>query len=212
MSDESFAGYERVKQKVGQQLKDLGLQYIDLYMLHSPLSNKELQAQTWRALTELYHAGVIKSLGVSNFSGAELRHIVDTSEVPPMVVQNKFDVYHQGKQLDSEGDDVVAYAKSRGIALVAYSSFSAYPFAMLPTYDPIVIYLAQRQSVPVTPAMLLLRWTLQLGGTAVIPRSTSKARLQENLSVLTMAPISEEHMAMLNLLQYLISSPVYRPS
>jgi 2,5-diketo-D-gluconate reductase A len=189
-------------------MRDLQVDYLDLYMLHSPISNRDLQASTWKALEVLYRSGKIKALGVSNFSGRELRSLVETSEVLPMVVQNKFDVYHLGKQLDNQGDDVVAYARSKGIVIVGYSSLSSFPFSMLPAHDPIINYVASKQASPTTSSQVILRWILQLGGTAVIPRSTNPDRLKENLDVLNMAPLPDEHMHLINMLQYLIASPV----
>jgi diketogulonate reductase-like aldo/keto reductase len=154
LSNEDNAGYDKVKIKVAQQLRDLQLDYLDLYMLHSPISDKEIQRVTWKALEEMHAAGTIRALGVSNFNGEELRKLIAVAEISPMVIQNKFDIYHLGKQLDHTGDDVYAYAKSLGIIMVAYSSFSAYPFSMIPTHDPIVNFVALRQPAPVTPAQV----------------------------------------------------------
>lgn len=211
LSDESNAGYDRVMRKVLSQLEDLRLDYLDLYMLHSPIEDFALQSDTWRALEALHRSGKIRTLGVSNFDAMRLKALVENSEIPPAVVQNKFDVYHVGKQLDDRGDDIVAYARSKGIVLVAYSSLSAYPFAMLPAYDPIVNFVAARQPTPTTSSQVLLRWTLQLGGTAIIPRSSDDQRLQENLQVLDMHPLSQDDMALLNTLQYLVASPFSVP-
>lgn len=149
-----------------------------------------MQAESWRALEDLYEQGVIKALGVSNFDSNELKQLVQSARIKPMVVQNKFDVYHVGKQLDNKGDNLVEYARSEHIigmsmqyimhcimhccvtyvrfcaTVVAYSPFSAYPFVMEPTYDPIVSYVAARHidpttNTPATPAQILLKWTLQ---------------------------------------------------
>ena len=208
LSDESNAGYDRVTKKVLSQLEDLRLEYLDLYMLHSPIENSDLQQDTWKALEALQKSGKIRALGVSNFDAHRLQALVESSEIPPAVVQNKLDVYHVGKQLDDHGDGIVAYARSKGIVVVAYSSLSAYPFSMLPAYDPIVNYVASRQPTPATTAQVLLRWTLQLGGTAVIPRSIRSERLEENLQVLDMQPLSATDMALLNTLQHMVASPI----
>lgn len=76
-----------------------------------------MKAETWRALEDLYEEGVIKALGVSNFGADELKDLIGhaAKRVKPMVVQNKLDVYHPGKQLDSQGDDIIAFAKSQNI-------------------------------------------------------------------------------------------------
>ena len=69
LSDEQFGGTDRTNQLVRQQLANLRTNYIDLYMLHSPFRNFELQMESWRALESLVDAGIIKTLGVSNFDG-----------------------------------------------------------------------------------------------------------------------------------------------
>jgi diketogulonate reductase-like aldo/keto reductase len=128
------------------------------------------------------------------------------------VLQNKIDVYHLGKQLDNRGDHVLEYARSEGILPVAYSPFSAYPFSMRPTEDPIVRYVTREYSEhfvhhEVTEAQVLLRWTLQ-HGIAAIPRSATEVNLHDNLLALALPPIPRYLMEVLDTLQYLIESPV----
>jgi diketogulonate reductase-like aldo/keto reductase len=138
--------------------------------------------------------------------------------IRPAVVQNKLDVYHVGKQLDSNGDSLVTYAREQGVVVVAYSSFSAYPFVMKPIDDPIIKAIAadhppfatsdNGDAVSVTPAMVLLRWSMQKG-TAVIPRSSDRTRLLENYNALNrMLPLSVDEMGMIDSLQRLVSSPI----
>jgi diketogulonate reductase-like aldo/keto reductase len=208
LSDPADAGYEGVKALVQRQLKDLQTTYLDLYMLHSPLPDAALQVETWQALEELLAAGVVRAIGVSNFDSVDLQTLIASATVKPMVVQNKADVYHVAKQLDNRGDPIVKFARENGILMVAYSSFSAYPFVMKPTEDPIVRSVARRTGL--SAAQVILRWSLQKGF-AVIPRSTSPARLQENFAVLRAAPLSTEDMRLLDTLQLLVSSPVCVP-
>src|SRR3954464_7325016 len=96
------------------------------------------QGQTWLALEELHKAGILRAIGVSNFDGRELRLLVGTAKIRPMMVQNKLDVYHYGKQLDNKGDTLCLYAKSQQISVQAYSPLSASPFMLNPLDDPIV--------------------------------------------------------------------------
>eukprot|EP01038_Epipyxis_sp_PR26KG_P005727 gene5727-7910_t len=225
LSDPSNAGYENAKKLIHNQLLKLKVTYIDLYMLHSPIDDRDnLQSETWQALEDLYHEGILKSIGVSNFDSRELKNLVSRSAIKPMVVQNKFDVYHVGKQLDNQGDQLVRYARSENIIVVAYSPFSAYPFAMRPLEDPIIKYIASnhpsvyidttgkltQSTVAVTPAQILLRWALQKGA-ALIPRSSNIERLKENFLVLTMASLTIEEMKLIDSLQYLVFSPVSKP-
>jgi len=217
LSDSSkHGGYEQTKALVRSQLELLETPYIDLYMLHSPFENKALQAESWRALEDLYSEGVLKSLGVSNFDSHELKALVESAQrVKPMVVQNKLDVYHVGKQLDNQGDTLVEYARSQNIIVVAYSSFSAYPFVLMPPNDPIVSYVASQHfdphtNTPATPGQVLLKWSMQKG-TALIPRSSSPDRLLENIKALDISPLSPSEMQLLDTLQFLVSSPVSKP-
>lgn len=217
MSDPSHAGYENTQSFVRSQLQVMGLEYFDLYMLHSPLGDS--QRETWHALEDLVDEGLIRSLGVSNFNTRELKNLVESQvrKHKPVAVQNKLDIYHVGKQMDNEGDNLVGYAKSQGILVVAYSSFSAYPFVLKPIDDPVIRYIAANhpgfltndgEILPVTPAQVLLRWSMQKGA-AVIPRSSNFERLLENYrACYGMAPLTEEEMNMIDALQHLVSSPV----
>lgn len=220
LSDENDAGYENTKRLVQSQLESLQTTYIDLYMLHSPISNRSLQAETWRALEELCDEGKIRALGVSNFDASDLRSLVKSARKKPTVVQNKLDPYHIGKQLDNRGDDIVAYTRREGIVLVSYSPFSAYPFVMKPADDPIVRHIASKMQVQaaaqkgkgsnvvvVTPAQVILRWALQ-SGFSPIPRSSDPEHLRENFDALSLPPLSDEDMALMGTLQYLVDSPV----
>lgn len=217
LSDESNGGFEKVQALVARQLQELQLTYIDLYMLHSPMSNEDLQQESWRALELLYQKKIIRALGVSNFGREELERLCKTATVQPMVVQNKVDVYHVGKQLDNKGDTVVSFAASQKILVVAYSTHSAYPFVMKPLDDPIVRHIAHHHSlyhdgtsVKVTPSQVLLRWAIQKGF-AVIPRSSDSDHLLENYRALSMVPLSADEMNLLDALQYLVASPVSVP-
>lgn len=209
-------GYEKAKALVEKQLNLLQTTYIDLYMLHSPPSTPELEAETWKALEELVAAGKIKSLGVSNYEPRELDRLMDNAAITikPAVVQNKVDVYHVGKQLDIHGDEIVAYCRQHGLVLVGYSAFSAYPFVMEATHDPIVQYLAQQRSArsdkKVTTAQVIIKWMAQRG-IATIPRSTSAERMAENLQALYLAPLTSSELSLLDSLQILVSSPVSVP-
>lgn len=208
LSDTADAGYTATRKLVQRQLKDLQTPYLDLYMLHSPINDPVLQRETWRALEDLLKEGTIRAIGVSNFDSVELAALSKDALVKPMVVQNKLDVYHVGKQLDNRGDKIVSYAKENNILLVAYSTFSAYPFAMIPTEDPVVREVAHARGL--TVAQVLLKWALQKGF-AVIPRSANPIRIKENFAALALPPLREKDLLLLDTLQYLVSSPVSIP-
>jgi diketogulonate reductase-like aldo/keto reductase len=213
-SSNSAGGNGKTRRTVMRQLADLQVDYIDLYMLHSPLDHA-LQDETWSELEQLYNEGLIRTLGVSNFDIRELTYLLSKARVPPAVVQNKFDIYHQGKQFDASGIDMLRFCKDRGMILVAYSSFSAYPFVMQPLDDPIVQEVAHR--LHITPSELLMLYNTQLG-VASIPRSTDEAHLKENFLLRFRSSDSNNHvlsirlsdldMRRLSSMQHLVSTPV----
>lgn len=209
LSDPADAGYEGVRKLVQKQLHDLQTTYVDLYMLHSPIPDAALQQETWRALEELLAAGTVRAIGVSNFDTLELAALSKEAKVKPMVVQNKLDVYHVGKQLDNRGDNIAKYARDNNVLVVAYSTFSGYPFAMKPADDPVVREVAAARGI--TPSQVLLKWALQKGF-AVIPRSVDPARLKENFDALALPPLRQKDLRLLDTLQYLVSSPVSIPA
>lgn len=208
VSDEGNAGYDEVRRLIANQMELLQTDYLDLYMLHSPISDSQLQAETWEALEDLLEEKKLRAIGVSNFNLQELKNLMEHSRVKPMVLQNKVDVYHVGKQLDNEGDEVVAFAQEHGVVVVAYSSFSGYPFSMKPVDDPIVRFVAaNHKPEPATTGQVILRWLLQRG-IAVIPRSTNGQRLEENYGALTLTPLSAAEMTILDSIQNLVESAV----
>eukprot|EP01039_Chlorochromonas_danica_P008351 gene8351-9205_t len=213
-SDEQHMGYRAVQDLVREQMRRLKVDQIDLYFLHSPLRDKQLQKETWTALEELYEQGVIKALGVSNFNAAELSDLLSAARIKPAVLQNKLDIYHLGKQLDDAGDPILLLARQHGIVVMAYSPFSAFPFVLQPVGDPLVRYIASRKTQqwqrPVTPAQILLKWAIQ-HGVAVIPRSQDNQKLTENLEVLQLPALTDEDMQLLDIIQLLVSSPVSVP-
>jgi diketogulonate reductase-like aldo/keto reductase len=217
ISNEQDFGEKNVRDLVSKQLKLLQTDYIDLYMLHSPPQDANLEEETWRELEHLVKEGKIRSLGVSNYEPRELDRLLAVAKVKPSVTQNKVDPYHVGKQLDVAGDEIVAYCRQHGIVLVGYSPFSAYPFAMEATQDPLVRLLATQRSrmqpanqFPVTPAQLIIKWMVQRG-MAVIPRSSHPGRMLENLHALRLAPLTADELAVMDSLQVLVSSPVSVP-
>lgn len=221
LSNEQFGGYLLTKQLIHDQMTALNVSYIDLYMLHSPFSenNLVLQYDSWRALEDLYFEGRIHAIGVSNFDTKALKSLLNGARVAPMVVQNKFDIYHLGKQLDADGDDIMSFTRSIGALMVAYSPFSAYPFVLSPLEDPIVKYISHRRTKEaeargfqrrgaVTPAQVILRWTLQQG-VAVIPRTTSRQHMSDNLHAGKVYPsLSADDMRLLSSVQHFVSTPL----
>jgi len=178
-------GYETTLAAFEKTLKDLGLGYLDLYLIHWPAAAhqfenwEEINLATWKAMTELYKAGKIRAIGVSNFKPHHLKALMET-EVAPMVNQIEF---HPG----FTQDETVEYCKAHGIAVEAWSPLGT--GAMLTRPELISIAEKYHKSV----AQLCVRFALQRG-VIPLPKSVTPSRIEENLKVFDFT-ISDEDMA-----------------
>jgi diketogulonate reductase-like aldo/keto reductase len=173
-SGESYDSY--LRNKVAHQLGLLRTDYLDLYMLHSPLGAHT--AEAWAVLESMLAEGTIRAIGVSNFGVGELEQLLKTAKVVPHVVQNKFDIYHRGTQFSTSPENLMGFCRQHQIRLVSYSPLSAYPFVLKPTRDPIAA--AAGAAYGVSAARVVLAWIVEQG-VAVIPRSTQREHMRENL-------------------------------
>ena len=152
----------------------LGVDYLDLYLIHWPASKKqyenpdEINLDTWRAMTELYKAGRIKAIGVSNFKPHHLAPLMET-EVAPMVNQIE---YHPGYAQAQ----TVEFCKKNGIALEAWSPLGSGRVLS----DPELSRIAAKYGKSV--AQICIRWCLQ-NGVIALPKSVTASRIGENLEV-----------------------------
>ena len=162
------------------QLKQLGTDYVDVYMLHTPPVQPELLEPLWRVMEHFHRQGRARALGVSNCDVEDLKKIMSFASIPPAYIQNLFKIYKPGEQLSSS-EDVVAFAQANGMVVVGYSVQTEWPHVMSPLADPHVLALSA--SLRRTPSQVLHRWALQRG-VAVIPKSGSKQRIEENLKIL----------------------------
>lgn len=181
-----------LEQRLEQQLTDLGTDYLDLYMLHSPGDRHQREA-AWRTMEALHARGKVRSLGVSNFGRAELEELLAFASVKPVYLQNKLSIYNPGEQ-QVGSSSILPYAREKGIAVMGYSVINPWPFMLPPMEDPHVLAIAGRYGK--SAAQILHRWALQLG-TAVIPKSASPKRIVENAQLLDFQ-ISEVDMVLLN--------------
>jgi len=210
LSDERHLGYEATKKEIKRHLDELGTEYLDLYMLHSPFDNSRKVDGSWRAMDELNKQGILRSIGVSNFDQLELQDFIKRNQAgsKPMVVQNKFSIYNQGNQINNSGEDLLNYCRSNGIVLVGYSSLSSWPYVLTPTQDPHVEAIAAKFGK--TPGQVLIRWQLQLG-VGVIPRSSNPGRIAQNFEVFDFE-LDTESMKILSSLNWLIASNLQIPT
>lgn len=170
----SSRGYEKTMEAFEKTVEDLGVSYLDLYLIHWPASAsrfanwEELNRETWRAMIELYRAGKIRAIGVSNFKPHHLKTLMET-EVRPMVNQIEF---HPGL-LQTE---TVSYCKENGILVEAWSPLGTGRMLQHPLLQEISVKYGK------TPAQLCVRWCLQHDALP-LPKSVTPARIEENIWV-----------------------------
>lgn len=162
-------GYDSTLQAFETSRQKLGLDVIDLYLIHWPGQDKARRKATWRALETLYKEGRVRAIGVSNFHVHHLQDLLVDCEIKPMVNQVEYHPRLTQKEL-------LAFCKEQGIQLEAWS-----PLMRGQLMDEATITeLAAKHGK--TPAQIILRWDLQ-HGVVTIPKSVREARIAENADV-----------------------------
>ncbi|WP_243227435.1 aldo/keto reductase [Microbacterium sp. CIAB417] len=162
-------GYDATLRAYDTTLAKLGLDQLDLYLVHWPTPDRDLYVDTWRALEKLYADGRVRAIGVSNFEPAHLERLIEAGSVVPAVNQVELHPALQNR-------DVIAANSRHGVATEAWSPLAQ--GAVLG--EPAVTAIAAAHEK--TPAQVVLRWHLQQGR-IVIPKSVTPARIAENLDV-----------------------------
>ncbi|HZG17565.1 MAG TPA: aldo/keto reductase [Candidatus Bathyarchaeia archaeon] len=162
----SDQGYESTLQAFETSRKKLGLEYIDLYLIHWPVKGKYVE--TWKALEKLYKDGLVRAIGVSNHQIHHLQDIMEASEIVPAVNQVEFHPLLTQKEL-------LGFCKDKGIQLEAWS-----PLMQGNLDVPLLAELAEKYQK--TPAQIVLRWDLQ-NGVVTIPKSITPHRIEENSNI-----------------------------
>ncbi|MEV7674616.1 aldo/keto reductase [Streptomyces sp. NPDC088752] len=186
-------GYDATLRAFDDSLAELGLDHVDLYLIHWPAPARDLYVDTWRAIGTLVADGRVRTAGVSNFTPAHLERLLDSSDLVPAVNQIEL---HPGLQQR----ELRALHAAHGIATEAWSPLAQ--GAVLA--DPVITGIADRHGK--SPAQVVLRWHLQLGN-VVIPKSVTPARIRENLDVLDFALSPEEMEAVAGLDRGLRTGP-----
>ena len=163
-------GYDAALRAFDGSAAALGLDYLDLYLIHWPLPAQDRYVETWRAFEQLRRDGRARAIGVSNFHESHLRRIIDDTGVVPAVNQIELHPY-------LVQDELRAFDAEAGIASEAWSPL-ARGGALLA--DPVVTSIAEKYGK--TPAQVVIRWHLQLGN-VVIPKSVTPSRIVENIDV-----------------------------
>ncbi|MBF7121608.1 aldo/keto reductase [Pediococcus pentosaceus] len=160
--------YEKAQQGIEDSLNKLGLDYIDLYLLHQPYGDT---AGAWRALIEAQKAGKIKSIGVSNFAPDQLMNLELMSDVKPALNQIEVSPWYQ------EGE-AVDFAQSQDVQVEAWAPFAEGKHNIFS--NETIAEIGQKYGK--ANGQVILRWLLQRG-IVVIPKSVHKTRMAENLDV-----------------------------
>jgi alcohol dehydrogenase (NADP+) len=197
---------EEVRPALERTLGDLGLEQLDLYLMHWPVAQRRGVAMptsaadqyglaqvplaaTWAAMEDLIAAGLTRHIGVSNFSRTKLMALAASALIQPEVLQvERHPLLQQ--------NDLLSYCQASGIQLTAYAPLGASTDARPPVVlqHPVVVAIAAERQI--TPAQVLLAWGIDCG-TAVIPKSLHPERLAENLAAATMV-LNKDEMARLD--------------
>ncbi|MBA9004356.1 aldo/keto reductase [Thermomonospora cellulosilytica] len=159
----------------------LGLDVLDLYLIHWPMPARDLYMDAWRALRRLYEDGRVRAIGVSNFTVETLRRVIDESGIVPAV--NQIELHPRLAQAELR-----AFHAEHGIATESWGPLGQGKGLL---EDPVLTRLADKHRR--TPAQIVLRWHLQLG-CIVIPKSVTPSRIAENIDVFGFE-LDEEDMA-----------------
>lgn len=160
--------YEGAKRGFEESCAKLGVDYIDLYMLHQPINDV---FGAWRALEELYEQGVIRALGVANFYPDMLANLIAFTDVEPAVNQVEANVFFQQWAAQS-------YMESKGVVMEGWAPFAEGRNDLFHNEELATIAAAHGKSI----AQVVLRWLLERG-IVCIPKSVNEERMKENFDV-----------------------------
>ncbi|KFH48308.1 putative oxidoreductase-like protein [Hapsidospora chrysogenum ATCC 11550] len=160
-------GFEATFNALCESLDKFGLDYLDLYLIHSPADDEEKRLASWRALETAQRLGKVRSIGVSNFGASHIENLLKNARVPPAVNQVEVHPFCQR-------EDLVKLCAKHGITIEAYS-----PLARgNKLEDPTITRIAEKYQR--TPAQILLNWNASRGN-VVLPKSLTATRIQSNL-------------------------------
>lgn len=162
------ASYDGAKRAFAESMKKLGLDYLDLYLIHQPLND---YYGAWRAMEDLYKKGVIRAIGVANFYPDRLADLIAFNEVTPAVNQVECNVYFQQEKAQ-------AYMKSKGVQMESWAPFAEGKNDLFGNKTLQAI----GEKYGKTVAQVVLRWQLQRG-IVCIPKTVKPERMAQNMDV-----------------------------
>jgi len=166
----SEQGYDRALKAFDTSLSKLGLEQVDLYLIHWPIPKRDTYVETWKALEKVYADGRARAIGVSNFTERHLTRLFDETEIVPAV--NQVELHPRLPQ-----EQLRAFHAQHQIVTEAWSPIGQGKGLL---EDPTLVALAETKGT--SPAQVVLRWHVQLGNVA-IPKSVTPSRIKDNLDV-----------------------------
>ena len=176
-------GFQASQDAIKVSLERLGLEYVDLYLIHWPAGNPGKYVDSWGGLMKRKEEGDTKSIGVANFHAEDLSNVIDLSFFPPAI--NQIELHPLLNQAELRATNA-----EHGIVTEAYG-----PLGVGNLLDNATIK-SVAEANGKTPAQVLIRWSIQLGN-IVIPRSSSPERIKSNIEVFDFE-LSDDDMATLN--------------
>lgn len=162
--------YDDAVASVRGTIERLGTEYVDLQLIHWPNPGRDTYPEAWRALVDCQKEGLVRSIGVSNFTGAHLARVIDETGVTPSV--NQIELHPRFPQ-----PEMLRVDEGLGIRTEAWSPMGK---RRAPLDEPAVVAAADAHGV--TPGQVIIRWHVQLG-TLPIPKSSNPDRQRQNLDV-----------------------------
>lgn len=163
-----YTGYERTKLAIDRSLRRLGMDYLDLYLIHQPFGDVH---GSWRAMEEAHRAGKLRAIGVSNFQPDRLMDLIAFNEIAPAVNQVEVNPFHQ--QLES-----VSFMREHGVQAEAWAPFAEGKNDLFT--NAVLARVAEKHGR--TVGQVVLRWLLQRGIVS-LAKTVRRERMQENLDV-----------------------------
>ncbi|MFG1706139.1 aldo/keto reductase [Nonomuraea sp. M3C6] len=164
------ADHTRAAEAFDECLARLGLDYVDLFLIHWPVPGQGRYVQAWKEMEKIYRDGRAKAIGTSNFTVSTLTRLMDEADITPSINQIELHPYLQQRELR-------AFHEANGILTEAWSPLGQGKGLL---GDPALAVLSAKYGK--TPAQIVLRWHLQLGN-VVIPKSVTPSRIAENIEV-----------------------------